>query len=198
LLSLLRAFKIYWGINKSKGRQSIFWIVIPVKERFFLQHIYYFINLIFSIPDGVCFNSHKKSVIAGCVLISFIWRFWATSLGLLWLSEGLSESRVSIFMYLEEPDDGHNRPKLVAQNLQIKEIKTELAVTDFFVRIETTALYFSYRVLSIIKTYSTANIVYILSDSLFIHLYLFNAYIRIACSFFVKSYFSTNPWWWSH
>jgi hypothetical protein len=38
-------------------------------------------------------------------------------------------SRCSCF--LEEPDDGHNRPKLVAQNLQIKRRKTELAVTDF-------------------------------------------------------------------
>jgi hypothetical protein len=32
----------------------------------------------------------------------------------------LSGNRVSIFVFLEELDDGHNRPKLVAQNLQIK------------------------------------------------------------------------------
>jgi hypothetical protein len=25
------------------------------------------------------------------------------------------KSRVSVFLFLEEPDDGHNRPKLVAQ-----------------------------------------------------------------------------------
>jgi hypothetical protein len=31
--------------------------------------------------------------------------------------------RVSMFIFLEEPDDGHNRPKLVAQNLQIKRCK---------------------------------------------------------------------------
>jgi hypothetical protein len=27
----------------------------------------------------------------------------------------LSENRISMFMFLEEPDDGRNRPKLVAQ-----------------------------------------------------------------------------------
>jgi hypothetical protein len=34
-------------------------------------------------------------------------------------------------MFLEELDDGHNRPKLVAQKSPNKEMQTELAVTDF-------------------------------------------------------------------
>jgi hypothetical protein len=33
--------------------------------------------------------------------------------------------------FLEQPHDGHNRPKLVPKKTQNKEIKTELAVTDF-------------------------------------------------------------------
>jgi hypothetical protein len=86
-----------------------------------------FTDLMFSIPVGICINSHKKTITANSVCISLFGDFE------LQVSACYSHHQAP----LQEPDDGHNRPKLVAQNFQIKRYKQSW-LTDFFVRISFT------------------------------------------------------------
>jgi hypothetical protein len=83
--------------------------------------------LMLNIPLGVCFNFHKKKSVTANSVMSFYFEISATSFGLLWSSSGSSkkmnietllfkkEVDFQCSYFLQDSDDGHNRPKLAAQ-----------------------------------------------------------------------------------